>query len=112
VFFLGLGLFADPDATRLHVDFGWILHLAPILVLLAAALGRAGRSSIGWAAALAVVVFVLPLLPGLRGAVPVASAFHPVLALVAFSLAVVVALRATRLAFRPGPMAPGGDVHT
>ena len=33
VFFIGLGLFADPENLVLHHDFGWILHVAPLLVL-------------------------------------------------------------------------------
>jgi Family of unknown function (DUF6220) len=43
VFFIGLGLFADPGAVRLHVDFGYILHLFPLLIVLAAAVARAGQ---------------------------------------------------------------------
>jgi hypothetical protein len=101
VFFIGLALFADEGAVQLHVDFGWILHLAPILVLIAAALGRTGRGTIGLAAALAVVVFIVPLLPSTRGGTPVVAALHPVLAIIAFALAIVVAWRATALAFAP-----------
>jgi hypothetical protein len=103
VFFIGLGLFADPGAVALHVNFGWILHLAPILILIAAAVARAGRGSIGLAAALAVVVFVVPVLPAMREGTPVVAALHPVLAIVAFALSVAVALRATAVAFAPAP---------
>ena len=103
VFFIGLALFADPGAVELHVNFGWILHLVPILVLIAAAVARAGRGNIGPPTALAVVVFVVPLLPALREGTPAAAALHPVLALVSFALGVAVALRATALAFAPAP---------
>lgn len=97
VFFIGVGLFADAAATGLHVEFGWWLHLGPILILIAAAVARAGRRALIQAAALAVIVFIVPLLPGLRGELPFIAALHPVLALLAFGAAVGVAISATRI---------------
>ena len=97
VFFIGLGLFVDADDLELHVAFGWILHLWPILILGAAALARAGRTRILQAAALAVTVFIVPILVTLRADSPLAAAFHPVGALLAFWLAIVVARAATDL---------------
>ena len=98
VFFIGLGFFVDPDNMELHATFGWAaLHLFPILVLIAAALGRAGRTRILQATALAVVVFVTPILASLRADAPLAAALHPVGALLAFWLAIVVARGATAL---------------
>jgi uncharacterized protein DUF6220 len=96
VFFIGLGLFADPGAVKLHVDFGWILHLAPILIVIAAAVARAGRRRILQAVALAAIIFVVPILPSLRESAPVVAAVHPVLAMLAFGAAVGVAIAATR----------------
>jgi Family of unknown function (DUF6220) len=106
VFLIGLGLFADPDAVELHVGFGWIVHLFPILIVVAAAIARAGRRRILQAAALAAIMFVVPLLPGLRGSAPVVAALHPVLALLAFGAAVGVAIAATRFA-QAGRARPG-----
>lgn len=97
VFFIGLGLFAGSRNTDLHVTFGWILHLWPILILAAAALARAGRTRILQATALAVTVFIVPILVTLRADSPVVAAFHPVGALLAFWLAIVVARSATSL---------------
>jgi nicotinamide riboside transporter PnuC len=97
VFFIGLGLFAGSENLELHVTFGWILHLFPILILLAAALARAGRTRILQATALAVTVFIVPILATIRADTPVAAAFHPVAALLAFWLAIVVAQGATSL---------------
>jgi len=96
VFLIGLGLFADPDSVKLHVDFGWILHLFPILIVIAAAVARAGRRRILQAVALAAIVFVVPLLPALGESAPVVAALHPVLAMLAFGAAVGVAIAATR----------------
>jgi len=97
VFFIGLGLFAGRENLELHAGFGWLLHLFPILILLAAALARAGRTRILQATALAVTVFIVPILATLRSDSPVAAAFHPVGALLAFWLAIVVARSSTEL---------------
>lgn len=97
VFFIGLGLFAGSENTELHVTLGWILHLVPILILVVAAVARVGRRQILLAAALAVTVFIVPILPALRADMPVLAALHPVGALIAFLLAIIVALAATEL---------------
>ena len=102
VFFIGLGLFVAPENMELHVAFGWaVLHLWPILVLAAAALARAGRRRLLEATALAVTVFIVPILVTLRADSPLAAAFHPVGALLAFWLAIVVARGATSLVRAP-----------
>ena len=93
-FYAGLGLFAGAENMDFHVQFGWILHLAPILVLIAAALGRVGRATLLWTAALVVTVFIQPLLPGLSESVPALAALHPVNALLIFWVSGVVARRA------------------
>jgi hypothetical protein len=107
VFFIGLGLFAGRENLELHVGFGWILHLWPILILIAAGVARAGRTRILQAVALAVTVFIVPILATLRTDAPVAAALHPVGALLAFWLSIVVARGATSLLRAPEPgMAP------
>jgi hypothetical protein len=103
VFVIGLALFSDRDFTEVHVNLGWILHLAPIVVLIAAALGRAGRNAILLTVALVVVVFVVPILAIMRDDSPVLAALHPVAALFAFGLAGAVARVATQSAFRDEP---------
>ncbi len=91
VFLIGLYLFADPSQLSTHESLGWILHLAPLLVLLASVLARAGRANWLWALALAVAVFVVPILATLKASLPAAAALHPVAAMIAFALATVVA---------------------
>ena len=91
VFFIGLGLFVGSENLALHREFGWILHLAPLLVVVAAALAGAGRTRILQAVALVVVVWIVPILAAVRPDLPMVAAFHPVGALVAFVLSLVVA---------------------
>jgi hypothetical protein len=97
VFFIGMGLFVKPQNFDLHVNFGWLLHLGPLPILVAAALARAGRTRILQATSLAVIFFIVPILAAIRADSPWAAAFHPVGALLGFWLATVVARGATSL---------------
>ena len=97
VFFIGLGLFEGSENLGLHRDFGWILHLAPLLVMVAAALAAAGRARILQAVALVVVVWIVPILAAVRADLPMVAAFHPVGALLAFALSLVVARGSVQL---------------
>jgi len=96
VFYAGLGIFEGPNFD-LHVNFGWLLHLGPLPILVAAGLAGAGRAQILHAAALAVTFFIVPILAAIRADAPLAAAFHPVGALLGFWLATVVARGATSL---------------
>jgi hypothetical protein len=102
VFLIGLGLFGDPSFRATHATFGWILHLSPLLVLLFAALSRAGRAHWLWALALAIVVFLVPIFATLRATPPLA-ALHPVSAVASFTIAIVVAINALRAWRAPLP---------
>jgi hypothetical protein len=105
VFFIGLTLFAN-QSPDLHADFGWLLHLGPLPILVAAALARGGRMRILQATALAVTFFFVPILAAIRADMPMAAALHPVAALLGFGLAMIVALGATRLARSADPETP------
>jgi hypothetical protein len=105
VYFIGLGLFAASGDTELHRNFGWILHLVPPFILLAAAFARAGRTRILQTTALAVTIFIVPILAAIRADAPLAAAFHPLGALLAFLLAIVVARGATNLVRSPDTQA-------
>jgi hypothetical protein len=111
VFLIGLGLFADSSSIGTHENVGWIVHLMPILVVVAALLARAGRRRVLFALLTALVVFSVPLVISAAEAAPAIAALHPVLALIGFACAVGVALSATRLALserRPSEMGAAG----
>jgi hypothetical protein len=103
VFLAGMGLFGTTRDFEPHVGLGWILHLVPVLLLIVAAVARVGSRLIWWNVALLVVQFIQPILATLRKDQPVVAAFHPVLALVIFWLALTIGLRAWRLVREPAP---------
>ena len=101
VFLIGAGIFgASSSGFDLHAAFGWILHLFPLLILVFAYLSRGGRLYWGWAAVLALVVFVVPLLATARTSAPIIAALHPVVAMISYAIAVIVAVSASRLSQR------------
>jgi hypothetical protein len=112
VFFAGLGIFADASNFETHVNFGYLLHLSPILVLAAAALSRAGSRHWQWALALVAVVFVIPFFVYLRSSMPELAALHPVAAVIASWVAVRVALNSLAAVRQPGPAAEGSPGPT
>ena len=100
VFLAGMALFAGGDFAT-HRDFGYLLSVSPLLVLVAAWPARAGRSTLLFAAALLIVTFGQTILPVLRADLPIVAALHPPTALLVFWMALTVARRATALARTP-----------
>jgi hypothetical protein len=92
-FAAGLGLLVPGSTMQLHREAGYILHLAPILLLLAAWGARVGRPTMWWVVALSVSGLIQPILPILRESVPFLAALHPLNAMVLFYLAFTVAWR-------------------
>jgi hypothetical protein len=101
VFLAGMGLFGVARDFEPHVGLGWLLHLVPILLLIAAAVAKVGPRLIWWNVTLLVVQFIQPILALARDDAPVVAAFHPVLALVIFWLALSMGLMAWRLVREP-----------
>lgn len=95
-FLAGVGLFGV-SSMQLHREVGWYVHGGPILLLIAAAVARPGARTIWLNVGLFAIVFVQPLLPGLRGELPFVAALHPVNALLIFWLAAVLARKALAL---------------
>lgn len=100
VFLAGVGLFGAGTMAG-HRDFGYLLSLVPLLVVIAAAVARSGQ--LVWlSGALLVLTFVQTLLPLLREDLPLVAALHPVNALVLVGLTATIARRA-RTAARTEP---------
>ena len=97
VYLIGLALFVSSSYREVHATFGWLLHLTPPLILLAAAFARGGRKVILQTSALTVLFFFVPILAAIKADLPLAASFHPVGAVLAFVLASVVARDATGL---------------
>jgi hypothetical protein len=103
VFLAGVGMFGVQRDFAPHVGFGWLLHLVPVLLLIVAAVAKVGSRLIWWTVALLVVQFVQPIFALARNDSPVVAAFHPVLALIIFWLALTIGLKARRLVQGPAP---------
>ena len=99
-FAAGLGLLGG-STMQLHAESGYILHLAPILLLLTAWGARVGRPTIWWVVALSVSGLIQPMLPLLRDSVPFLAALHPLNAMVLFYLAFTVAWRSRTFLAEP-----------
>jgi hypothetical protein len=99
VFLAGMVVVAAQMGWNNHINLGHGLGLPLLVMLISAYLGRLpGRMKrLTW---LLFVVYILQadVIIFLRGSAPVISAFHPVLALVDFALALTLALRAWPLA--------------
>lgn len=97
-FLAGAALFSPGRDFELHRTLGYLLHLAPIGLLIVAVAARVGREIISWTVALLVVQGIQPLLPMLRADFPLVAAFHPVLVLAIFWLGITLGMKAWRLA--------------
>lgn len=99
VFLAGVGLFGAGTMAG-HRDFGYLLSLLPLLLVIAAAVARA-RRLVWLSGGLLILSFLQTLLPLLRDDLPLIAALHPVNALVLFGLTATIAGRATEMARAP-----------
>jgi hypothetical protein len=91
VFLAGLGVFDSPAQFDTHRNWGYLLELFPILLLIAGLVGGMGRRL----AILAVTEFVLFILQSVfiafRESTPAIAALHPVNGFLILLLAIVIA---------------------
>ena len=91
IFLAGLGVFRGPANFATHRDFGYMLELLPIVLLVAGLVGGMGRR----AALLAAGIFGLFLLQSvfvvMRANAPEVAALHPVNGFLITFLAIVLA---------------------
>lgn len=92
VFLAGVALFGAGTFAG-HRDFGYLLSLLPLFLVVAAVVARAGR--LVWlSVALLVLTFVQTALPLVREDLPYVAALHPVNALVLVLLTATIGRRA------------------
>ena len=96
VFYAGVGLLGGGGMAQ-HREFGYLVAMFPLLVLIAALVARAGRLA-WWSGGLLVLAQVQTILPWFAADAPFVAALHPVNALAIFWGALTVAQRATRFA--------------
>lgn len=115
VYFAGLMLFGQHGGRDLHVGLGYSLGTAGLLFLALPALAGAGLRPIVLGVVLAATTFFQPSLTLARDEFPMVAAFHPVNALLIFTLSVVMVRTAMLLirddgTVRERPNRADGDV--
>ena len=95
VFFVGLSLFTGQALWSIHITFGHALGLLPLLLVCLSSLGRlpSAAKRLAWLV-LGVYLIHAEVFAAICADAPLLAAFHPVLALVLFALAMLIALRA------------------
>ncbi len=95
VLFVGLSLFTGQSYWDAHIGFGHLIGILPILLVILGYLGRLPRRTIilTWLA-LGTYLVQAEVFAAIRADAPFFAAFHPVLALVLFALALLNALQA------------------
>jgi Family of unknown function (DUF6220) len=109
-FLAGLGIFGA-ESFAAHRDLGNVLHLATVLLLILALVGRIGRRDVLLTLGLVVLVTVQIALPETRDDAPGIAAFHPVLALAILGLManLVKSVNETRVATTGEPVTASLD---
>jgi hypothetical protein len=94
VFLAGLGVFDDPTFFLTHRDTGYTLEAVAFVVIVFAAIARAGRSQIGIAALVFGLFLLQSVFVALRVSAPAVAALHPVNGFLILFVSIVIARRA------------------
>lgn len=97
----GLGVFSDPRSFITHREFGYLLGMLTLVLLVLALASRAPRRVTGMCALLLVLFALQSVFIALRSSAPEVAALHPLNGFLIFFVAITV----TRAAW-----APRGDV--
>lgn len=101
----GMGIFGASDFD-FHEAIGGALHLPPLLMLIAALVGRLGRFETIASLVLLILIGVQAALPGLRDDAEQLAALHPLVALIIFYIAHMVFQRSRVVTSAATPAAP------
>jgi heme A synthase len=91
----GLGVFSDPRSFITHREFGYLLGMVTLVLLILALVGRAPRRVIGLCALLLVLFALQSVFIALRASAPDVAALHPLNGF----LILLVAITVTRAAW-------------
>ena len=91
IFLAGLGVFRSPEAFANHRDFGFMLELLPLVLLLLGLVARLGRRAALLAAGIFGLFILQSVFVGLRADAPEVAALHPVNGFLIAFLSIVLA---------------------
>jgi hypothetical protein len=91
VFLAGLGVFRGSASFDTHRDFGFLLELLPIVLLILGLIARLGRRPAFLAAGIFGLFLLQSVFVGLRADAPEVAALHPVNGFLITLLAIVLA---------------------
>lgn len=100
VFFAGVATFVDPLKWQLHRNFVRVIEFIPIIMLVFGFMGRLSKSLRWQSAGLFLFIILMCATANIARSVPITGAFHPVVALAMFWLAIVIIRPAWRYAFK------------
>lgn len=106
VSFVGFSLFTGQPYWEAHIGFGHTIVLLPLLMVILMYFARLSRAMkiLTWTL-FGTCLVQTEVFAAIREALPTLAAFHPVLALVLFALAVVIAIQ-SRALLRPSRPIP------
>ena len=91
IFLAGLGVFRGPEAFANHRDFGFMLELLPLVLLLLGLVAGLGRRAALLAAGIFGLFMLQSVFVGMRADAPEVAALHPVNGFLITLLSIVLA---------------------
>jgi uncharacterized protein DUF6220 len=91
IFLAGLGVFRSPESFLTHRDFGYMLELLPVILLVLGLIARLGRRMALLAAAIFGLFLLQSVFVNLREPAPELAALHPVNGFLITLLAIILA---------------------
>ena len=91
VFLAGLGVFDDASAFVTHRDFGYMISLLPIVLVVLALVGGMPRRYAGLSALLFVLFLLQSVFVQMRDSMPAVAALHPLNGFLILALGILLA---------------------
>jgi len=101
VFIAGMATFVDPVKWETHKIFIRIIEYVPIIMLILSFTGKLPKSLRWQSLSLFLLIIGLYATANLTRSIPIAGAFHPVVALILFWITVKIIPKARKLAYKP-----------